>query len=201
MVRVLDLAAVGDLLAEDSVLVPQAVADRGELERGHRVEEAGGEPPESAIAQAGVGLRLGKLPRVEALALDHLPHGGLGPEVQDVVGQRPADQELQREVVHLLGVGPIVSLVGLQPALRQQVAERPGHRLEALALVGRLRTDDMVEDQPPFVGGIGRPAECDLPALVLVQERFSRSAGRLGGCLSRGLGDGSALRLHAMRSF
>ena len=136
VVGVLDLPAVGDLLAEDPVLVPQAVTDRGELERRHRVEEAGGEPAQAAVAQAGVGLHLGELRPVEFLALHRLPHDRLDPEVEDVVGQRPADQELHRQVVDLLGVGAIIGRVRLQPALREHVAERPGHGLEPLARVG-----------------------------------------------------------------
>ncbi len=133
VVGVLDLPAAGDLLAEDAVLVPQAVADRGDLERRHRVEEAGGEPAQAAVAQSGVGLRLDELRPVELLSLHRLPHDRLDPEVEDVVGQRPADQELHREVVDLLGVSPIIGRVRLQPALRQQVAEGPGHGLETLA--------------------------------------------------------------------
>ena len=60
VVRVLDLAAVVDLLAEHAVLVAQAVADGRDLQRGQRVDEAGGQPAEAAVAQAGVGLFLGE---------------------------------------------------------------------------------------------------------------------------------------------
>ena len=178
VVGVLDLPAVGDLLAEDPVLVPQAVADRGELERRHRVEEAGGEPAQAAVAQAGVGLHLGELRPVELLALHRLPHDRLDPEVEDVVGQRPADQELHREVVDLLGVGAIVGRVRLQPALRQQVAERPGHGLETLARVGLLRPDDVVEDQPA-ARRRRRASRRTRPARI----RTARGALRAGGAV------------------
>ena len=52
VVRLLDLPAVLDLLPEDAVLVAQAVADRRDLQRGQRVDEAGGQPAEAAVAQA-----------------------------------------------------------------------------------------------------------------------------------------------------
>ena len=54
----LDLPAVLDLLAEHAVLVAQAVADRRDLERGQRVEKAGGQPAQPAVAQPRVGLLL-----------------------------------------------------------------------------------------------------------------------------------------------
>ncbi len=68
VVGVLDLPAVGDLLAEHAVLVAQAVADRGDLQRRQRVDEAGGQPAQAAVAQAGVGLLFGQLVPVPVLA-------------------------------------------------------------------------------------------------------------------------------------
>ena len=55
---------------------------------------------------------------IELLALHGLHHDRLDPEIEDVIRQRPANQELHREVVDLLGVGLIVGRVCLQPALR-----------------------------------------------------------------------------------
>ena len=79
--RALDLVAVLDLLAEHAVLVAQAVAVGGNLHRGQRVDEAGGQPAEAAVAQAGVRLRLGQLAQVQPLALhdfadQRLDHAG-----------------------------------------------------------------------------------------------------------------------------
>ena len=50
-VGVLDLAAVVDLLREHAVLVADAVAERRQPERGHRVEEARREPAQAAVAE------------------------------------------------------------------------------------------------------------------------------------------------------
>src|SRR5262249_6398026 len=54
-------------------------------------------------------------------------------EVGDVVGQRAADQELERHVVDALGVEALIPLLGLEPALRQHVADRARDRLELVA--------------------------------------------------------------------
>ena len=68
----LDLASISDFLAEDAVLVTQAVTNRGDLERRHRIEEAGGEPAQSTVAKSGIGLKLHELLPVELLALHRL---------------------------------------------------------------------------------------------------------------------------------
>src|SRR5215472_14046905 len=56
VVRLFLLPAVLNGLAKNAVFVAQPVAHRGELHRGHRVEEAGCQTPKSSIAQARVGL-------------------------------------------------------------------------------------------------------------------------------------------------
>ena len=54
MVGLFDLEAVLDLLPENAVLVAQPVADRRNLQRGQRVDEAGRQPAQAAVAQTGV---------------------------------------------------------------------------------------------------------------------------------------------------
>src|SRR5262249_61050935 len=56
--RLLLLTAVDDLLHEQAVLVPDAVAERGDRERGHAVHVAGRETAEAAVAERGIGLEL-----------------------------------------------------------------------------------------------------------------------------------------------
>ena len=112
VVGALDLAAALDLLAEDPVLVPQAVPDRRDREGGHRVDEAGGEPAEAAVAEPGVGLLLVEPVEVHALPPHLLAHERLDEEVEEVVGRRPADEELHRQVIDLLGVLAVVGVAG-----------------------------------------------------------------------------------------
>src|SRR5215813_1550459 len=50
----LHLRAVDDPLVEDAVVVAEAVAVRGIAEGGQRIEQAGGEPAQTAIAEPGV---------------------------------------------------------------------------------------------------------------------------------------------------
>jgi len=53
LVGLLHLPAVDDLLLENAELVTDAVAQCGHFERSQRIDEAGREPPETAVAKAG----------------------------------------------------------------------------------------------------------------------------------------------------
>ena len=65
-----------------------------------------------------------------------------------------------------------MGLLGQQPALGEQIAQRAGDGLEALALAGVFHGDDMVEDQMPIVG-------TDNCFLAAIQNRRARIG--LGG--------------------
>ena len=59
------LATVLDALREDAVLVADAVAVGGQSDGGHGVEEACGEPSQSAVTQSGVLLNVLQLLNVQ----------------------------------------------------------------------------------------------------------------------------------------
>ena len=69
-------------------------------------------------------------PRSEAKSLSHEI---FDPEVGDRAGHRSADQELHRKVIDFLGVLVVVRPLRQNPALREHVTDRPGHRLEPVA--------------------------------------------------------------------
>ncbi len=60
------LPAVLQHLAEDAVVVADAVAVRGNRQRGHALHEAGGEAPEAAVAERGVRLDRAQLVEIDA---------------------------------------------------------------------------------------------------------------------------------------
>jgi hypothetical protein len=86
VVGLLDLPAVPQRLLEDPVLVAQPVAHGGELQRRQRIQEAGGETAQSAVAQAGVGLLLQQSQPVELLAGGDIARDRIEQQVDDVVG-------------------------------------------------------------------------------------------------------------------
>ena len=95
-VRLLVLPAVDDGLPEHAVLVAQPVADRGELHRRHRFEEARRQPAETAIAEPGIRLLLDHGQQIDAGLIHQGGDLRLQEQVRDVVRQRSADQEFER---------------------------------------------------------------------------------------------------------
>ena len=137
MVRLLHLAAVLDPLAEGAVFVADAVAHHRQVEGGAGVEEAGRQAPQPAVAQGRVRLHFSHLLEGQADAGENLAHRPFEPQVEDRVAQRPAHQELHRQVV-----GPAAPALPAQPhrllpARHQAVADGEHHRPVAVALVLR----------------------------------------------------------------
>ena len=85
-------------LLEDAVLVAQAVAHGRELHRGHRVEEAGRQPAESAVAQAGVGLllRAGRANRGLFCSAVRFASGSSSRLVTLLASERPMRNSIER---------------------------------------------------------------------------------------------------------
>jgi len=124
----LDLSAIAELLFEHAELVVDSVTDRRYLERRHRIEVAGREPPQSATAEAGLWFE--REQRVEILV--ERRHGlagvGLSAEVDEVVAELRADEVLRRQVdgdLHVaLLVGGHRTLLARQHAVAHAVCER-----------------------------------------------------------------------------
>ena len=91
VVGALDLPAIDDLLVEDAELIADAVAQRRNLERGHRIQKACGQPSEPPVAEPRLLFLLQQLVEVQA----ELADGGLDlivdAEVDQVVAQLRAD--------------------------------------------------------------------------------------------------------------
>ncbi len=119
VVGMFDLEAVLDRLPEDAVLVAQAIAHRRNLQRGQRIDEAGRQPAQAAVAQAGVRLGLDHfLPVLPRVGLQVVADELLDSQIDDVVDQRAADQELHRQVVDPLGVLLVVGLLASAASAR-----------------------------------------------------------------------------------
>jgi hypothetical protein len=73
------LPAVRDDLAEQAEIVADAVADRGDRQRRHAFHEAGGEPPEAAIAERRVRLAFAQVGQADAEIAERLSNTGNRP--------------------------------------------------------------------------------------------------------------------------
>ena len=134
-VGLLDLTPIDEGLAEDPVLVANAVADTGDAHGGQGIDEAGGEPTQAAVAEAGFDLLGAQGGQVEATG----GHGPLGDLVEvrghQGVAELAAEQVLRRQVADDFGLGGAVVAQGLQPAGHQVVADGARER-EVLVVDG-----------------------------------------------------------------
>ena len=140
----LDLPAVDDGLREHAVLVADAVAERRQAERGHRIQKARRQPAQAAVAQGGVGLLLLDVFQPLRLRLQRGGGGALQPQRGQRIAQRAPHQELHRQVIH----APAAALLALRghPALRQLLARQLGHAAHQVGRGGVGRGDaDMVQ--------------------------------------------------------
>ncbi len=131
---------VHDVLREHAVLVADAVAEGGQAERRHRVEEAGRQPPQAAVAQRRVGFLL--LHVLEPPRVGRHGRGGVAAQVErrQRVAEAAADQELHRQVIDAARLGGALRGLGLDPALGQLLPRHLGdgaHQVGGVGLVGR----------------------------------------------------------------
>ena len=130
----LGLAAVDYPLAEHAELVAQGVAGGLDALSGHAVHIAGGEAAQAAVAEARVGLELKDVGGVAAHVLERADERVRDAEVEGVLHQAAAHEELHGEVVDLF-IGRFRLFGGQEPA--HNLAYDHGRGLEYL-LVGGL---------------------------------------------------------------
>ena len=152
-IRVFELSPVPDDLREHAVFVADAIAHGRQVQRGHGIEETGGQTAETAVAQPGVRLFLDDV--LETLrAAAQLGDDRFG-ELQSIegVGQAPPDQELHREVIDPTGLVGSLPGLGGDPASGQALACRQSGRHQQI-VTGRLgrRDTDLIAQARVEIG-------------------------------------------------
>ena len=143
------LPALRDDLAEQAEIVADAVADRGDRQRRHALHEARRQPPEAAIAERRVRLAFAQIRQTDAeIAERGLEHRQQAHIVQRI-GEQPADQEFQAEVIDPLAAGVVALLLGDQPAVHDAVAQRQRRRLVPVVPGGHA---GVLADRKPQLG-------------------------------------------------
>ena len=149
----LALLPVDQLLLEEAELVVDAVAEPRHAEGREGVEEAGRQASQAAVPEGGVAfLRQHRVERALPL-LEELLGLVPEPEVEEVVLQGAADQELHRQVVDPLDVPLDVPALGVEPDVGQAL---PHGQRQGPAEVGgrsriRLFADRVLQMEPDVV--------------------------------------------------
>ena len=172
VVRLFDLAAIDDALAEHAVFITQAIAHHRQLQRGAAVQKTGRQPPQAAVAQPGVGLGFGQFLQLDPQVFKRLGRRIGNAQVQHRIAQRAPHQEFQRQVIAPLAVGLHMGIAGLLPAFHQPVTHDQRQRL--VIVVDRIA----VLVLPQVIGEI-MPEIADQAGNVHRQRRQLGQAGRM----------------------
>ena len=149
VVGLLHLPAVDERLAEDPVLVADAVADAGHVHRRERVDEARREPAEATVAEAGLDLRLTQLRQVDAEGRQALLDDLVEVRGEQRVVQLPAQEELRRQVRDRLRLDLVLPAQRGQPADHQVVAHGARHGEVLVVHRGARQVGALTEVQLP----------------------------------------------------
>lgn len=137
-VGLFDLPAVDKRLAKNAKLIADAVADRRQIKRCQRIHKTGGEAAQATVAQPWLRLQFEELlqssAKVSGKLFGQLGHAG----VKQILSQLLAQHILGGEIVGEFGVGVVVRLGRLAPALRKQVAHGQRQRGVDIVPAGRL---------------------------------------------------------------
>ncbi len=121
---------VDDLLFEEPELIVDAVTVSGKILAGQRVEEAGRQSPQAAIAQGGIGFDFLNLFEVGT----HFDQGLLAQIVQveivQGIAQGPTHQKFDRQVIQTLGIAFSAAFFRCQHPIDHKLANGQGNRLK-----------------------------------------------------------------------
>ena len=93
------LPAVLDHLLEKAVIIADPITAAGDAEARHAFHKTGGEPPETAIAEGGIGFGAAHPIRIDAEVAERNPDEFTTSHIADYIVEQPADQKFQRQVI------------------------------------------------------------------------------------------------------
>ena len=128
-IGLLGLVAADDPLAEQAEPVPDAHTHAGNAEIGHGIQKAGGQAAKAAVAQAGIPLAFAQRIQADPQILQALLDDILQLQVDQIVPQEAADQELHGEIVDLLLLLSCMALGGLGSDLSRGVGDQMDQQL------------------------------------------------------------------------
>ncbi len=105
------------------MVIANAVAVGRDAEACHALQETGGEPPQTAIAERGVRLGRAQAVGVDAEVAECGARNIAEAQIAKHVGQQTPDQEFEREIVDALFSLGSAGALGRQPAIDDPIAD------------------------------------------------------------------------------
>ena len=163
VVRQLHLIAADDLLFKETILIANGAAMSRQTVCSERVDKAGSETTETAVAEPRIRLFLVGVRELQIELLQNLLHRLLNAEVDEIGAQEPTEQKLNGKIVDLLDALLRVLPIRLDPVVRNGLLRRRRNRLVDFGF-GQL-----VETPPKE-----NVRRCDKAALQDLLHRFVR---------------------------
>jgi hypothetical protein len=129
VVVLFDLAAAVDALLEHPEVVADTVADGRQLQRRERIHEAGREPAEASVAEAGIAFALQDLAELEPVVSRQLDRRFMEVHVHETEAEAAAGQELRRQIADPFDVAGEVRPLRREPSVYQAIAHRVRERV------------------------------------------------------------------------
>ena len=129
------LLSIPNQLLENSIVVSDPVAPCRQFKSGHRVKEAGSEPPKTPVAKTSVSLLFTDILELVTKVIESLLILLLHIDVDKHVLEGTAHQKLKGEIVDVLAVLSGVVGMGVIPGLDQSIAHRVGCSLVCSEIV------------------------------------------------------------------
>ena len=133
LVRNLDLIAILNLLLEHAIVVADAAAVRRVSESRQRIQEAGSQSSQTAVAKGSVRLLILDQVQITAQLLKRLLDLIVEGQVNQVIAQGAPHQELHGHIVHNLRILLLHLLLSRQPGVDDGILGSQGHRVENMA--------------------------------------------------------------------
>ena len=147
-----DLLAVHDFLFEHTVLIADAVAHGGNAQGGERVEEAGSQAAQTAVAQTGVLFLFADVGELFTQLFERLGKFGIHAFVDQGIDEGASQQKFHGEVVNHAFAVVDVGAAGFKEVFRNQVARSQHRGIEPLVFGCIVGIDAQNENQLVYDG-------------------------------------------------
>jgi hypothetical protein len=128
------LPSIPDDLPEQPVIVADAVTVGWNSKACHALHEAGREPSKAAVAERGVRFCRAQPVEIDAKVPERGAEDIRQAEIAQHVGEQPADQEFQREIIDALLSLRIARSFAVEPSMDNPVTHRHGRGYEPVAI-------------------------------------------------------------------
>ena len=101
------LLVVFDLLLEEAILITDAVSVSGKVQGSQRIQEAGCQASQTAVAQTCVGFQFLDVVDVDVKISESFLDDVVDPQIHQIVGEQTPDQKFHGKIIHLLFLIPL----------------------------------------------------------------------------------------------